>query len=141
MCDFAFLKSHKKCTVQTYNNTQIAKDHVFTPSNKIHLHVNIKLHAKFQIWTAKFHILAKTLMAHDTGIGNICYNLQCNIKSCYLKNKLQGNCEHGPQFTLPTFFITSLKAWFHERFFSAKCEIFRLFLLNCEQSSRNNLFE
>ena len=24
---------------------------------------------------------------------------------------------------------------------SAKCELFRLFLLNCEQSSRNNLFE
>jgi hypothetical protein len=35
----------------------------------------------------------------------------------------------------------TLKAWFHGRFFSAKCEIFRLFLLNCEQSSRNNLFE
>jgi hypothetical protein len=34
-----------------------------------------------------------------------------------------------------------VKAWFHERFFSAKCEIFRLFLLNCEHSSRNNLFE
>jgi hypothetical protein len=34
-----------------------------------------------------------------------------------------------------------LKPWFHERFLSAKCEIFRLFLLNCEQSSRNNLFE
>jgi hypothetical protein len=36
------------------------------------------------------------------------------------------------------FFV---KAWFHERFFLTKCEIFRLFLLNCEQSSRNNLFE
>jgi hypothetical protein len=35
----------------------------------------------------------------------------------------------------------ALKAWFHRRFFSAKCEIFCLFLLNCEQSSRNNLFE
>ena len=34
-----------------------------------------------------------------------------------------------------------LKAWFHGRFFSAECEIFRMFLLNCEQSSRNNLFE
>jgi hypothetical protein len=34
-----------------------------------------------------------------------------------------------------------LKAGFHGRFFSAKCEIFRLFLLNCEQSSRNNVFE
>jgi hypothetical protein len=34
-----------------------------------------------------------------------------------------------------------MKDWFHERFFSAKCEIFRLFLLNCEHSSRNNLFE
>jgi hypothetical protein len=35
----------------------------------------------------------------------------------------------------------NIMAWFHERFFSAKCEIFRMFLLNCEQSSRNNLFE
>jgi hypothetical protein len=38
-------------------------------------------------------------------------------------------------------FWSLVKAWFYERFFSAKCEIFRLFLLNCEQSSRNNLFE
>jgi hypothetical protein len=34
-----------------------------------------------------------------------------------------------------------LYSGFHGRFFSAKCEIFRLFLLNCEQSSINNLFE
>jgi hypothetical protein len=26
-----------------------------------------------------------------------------------------------------------VKAWFHGRFFSAKCEIFRLFLFNCEE--------
>jgi hypothetical protein len=29
-----------------------------------------------------------------------------------------------------------LKAWFHERFFSAKCELFRLFLLNCDHSNK-----
>jgi hypothetical protein len=28
------------------------------------------------------------------------------------------------------------KAWFHERFFSAKCELFRLFLLNCDHSNK-----
>jgi hypothetical protein len=46
---------------------------------------------------------------------------------------------------IPCLFLHELnqyiKAWFHERFFSAKCELFRLFFLNCEQSSRNNLFE
>jgi hypothetical protein len=43
--------------------------------------------------------------------------------------------------TLTTNFPNFVKAWFHGRFFSAKCELFRLFLLNCELSSRNNLFE
>jgi hypothetical protein len=40
-----------------------------------------------------------------------------------------------------TLLLGTVKAWFHGRFFSSKCETFRLFLLNCEQSSRNNLFE
>jgi hypothetical protein len=29
-----------------------------------------------------------------------------------------------------------VKAWFHERFFSAKCELFRLFLLYCDYSNK-----
>jgi hypothetical protein len=29
-----------------------------------------------------------------------------------------------------------IKPWFHVRFFSAKCEIFRLFLLNCDYSNK-----
>jgi hypothetical protein len=32
--------------------------------------------------------------------------------------------------------ILRIKAWFHERFFSAKCELFRLFLLNCDHSNK-----
>jgi hypothetical protein len=39
-----------------------------------------------------------------------------------------------PEWLAKTWLI--LKAWFHERFFLAKCEIFRLFLLNCEQSTQ-----
>jgi hypothetical protein len=30
----------------------------------------------------------------------------------------------------------AFKAWSHGRFFSAKCEIFRLFLLNCDYSNK-----
>jgi hypothetical protein len=29
-----------------------------------------------------------------------------------------------------------VKAWFHRRIFSAKCELFRLFLLNCDHSNK-----
>jgi hypothetical protein len=29
-----------------------------------------------------------------------------------------------------------VKAWFHERFFLAKCELFLLFLLNCDHSNK-----
>jgi hypothetical protein len=32
--------------------------------------------------------------------------------------------------------ILDIKACFHERFFSAKCELFRLFLLNCDYSNK-----
>jgi hypothetical protein len=52
------------------------------------------------------------------------------------------SCLHNKSSTLPPHIpLLTIKAWFHGRFFSAKYEIFLLFLLNCEQSSRNNLFE
>jgi hypothetical protein len=47
--------------------------------------------------------------------------------------------EHGPHSALSTLSLQyniRFKAWFHERFFSAKCEIFRLFLLNCDYSNK-----
>jgi hypothetical protein len=53
-------------------------------------------------------------------------------------------CKHSQRAARSLSFVrgleirlnTGLKAWFHERFFSAKCELFRLFLLNCVYSNK-----
>ena len=48
---------------------------------------------------------------------------------------------YTPWLSVSTTSKAVLKTWFHGRNFSAKCEIFYLLVLNCEQSSRNNVFE
>jgi hypothetical protein len=50
----------------------------------------------------------------------------------------QENFPRGAEFFF-VFVISRvelIKAWFHRRFFSAKCELFRLFLLNCDYSNK-----